>query len=214
MPLHYQPVGFQEAAAPPGGTLLGWNFRETTPGDDGPIDVRASDGQQDPHLYPRVYTNGNGISLTAGWSPAGGALPNQIRDNADQSEPRIAGYAMYSINTANRSNWDISLPNGTYRFWMGLGTESNSTVSRCYWFDGLTGEASRDQIFYAGSISVPANSFATANGDIKARATWLADYDTDYNELTLANGTGLSIEFRGSGSTGYFRLAHLRVEEQ
>ena len=191
---------------PAGGLEIGFNFRETEGyiPSDGNIDVFT--GVQ----APTLRTNLNGVSLVAGWAQNGREpLASALRDEGPaDGDPRLAGWCQ----VLNRAYFDMELPIGDYRVWIGCGRTAAAGSIDAELYDGLyVSLVNPEPAVKLTDASGAADEFFTINSAVRPRLDWTAQYGTDFFDFSVPDRgarTGASLMF----FTGFF--THIRVQQQ
>jgi hypothetical protein len=185
---------------------LAWNFRNTLGfRTDAATDVFANSAQG----YPTTYTNGNGYSLNAGWTPGGSSSYNDSATN----DVRIAGQ-VYRNNTGVSSTWQVDLASGsapgagTYAVDLAFGATYAGPVNDFKLFDSTT-------LLIDGTNG--GAGYATAGGhyrdatltDIAATTTWTG---TTVNKTFATTTAKLTISIDTLSS--YTAIDHFRLTLQ
>lgn len=215
MSIGYQPVPYIKPAAPPGGVLIGFNFRQTAGFvDDGDDEVWAGWLANTP--YPTQLTTPNGTSVFCGWSSLPGGRPTEGR-NETVRDPRFSGWVGLVNQYDDREAFSVRLDVGTYRIRCYCNRQLGTTSHYVQLWDGTRSAAGRSMVKQFQTLSNPVDTYytiATPDAVNRAYADAIANYATDYWELTLSdNGaeTGIYVEITAPGQNG--QIAHLQVEQ-
>lgn len=159
--------------------------------------------------YPHTYTNGNGLSINAGWS----VLPQGAEDRAAGNDPRIAGENFRS-NSGPASTFTVDLSSGsapgagTYSIDLASGGVNQTSVVDFKLFDNAT--LLIDGTNGGAGTSIGVGHFLDASlADVTASTTWTGTPVTKTFATTTVNYT-MAID----GLTDFSYLSHLRLTLQ
>ena len=204
----------EEAAPPPSGFIIGFNFRATAGYPNQADDTM--DYWTNGAAWPTLFSGRDSDARAGYWAPDGTYyVPGPGEEHFNRTatnDPRLAGdHGFSALDRAYR----IEVPVGTYRVWIGAGVPTVAHQYNLDIYDGLSGQS----LEYASTAQYvnPAN-FNNILGTEKNAATWVADYPNDYTTVTVTNRgaeTGLDFRLRRHPPFGpwtYFN--HIRVEQQ
>ena len=212
MSLGYVAIAPQQAPSIPLGGEIGFNFRPAAvPGTDGLIDVQADIADN----YPQSFTNGNAVTVDAGWVGIfGRGLPSAEEDQSGSfGDVRLIGYIRSGSGTLNWVGWRVDVVPGLYEIRFGSGRDQLHGLNfRIYdgiastpadntpedW--GIIERVNRNSTgFFDGANTFRDTSMHTTAA--KTEAQWIADYDT----------TGVEVECSDQGGeTGLLIVANFK----
>lgn len=182
---------------------FGFNFRQTAgfvtdPAYAAPVLGEAS---------PTTYTNGNGLSINAGWSVSLGATTINA---AAANDPRIAG-VNYHANDAAGPHFDVDLSSGsapgsgTYKVDLAVGHPGGANTQDFKLFDNTT--LLIDGTNAGVGINTAADHFVDATlADVSATTTWTG---ATANKVFATTTPKLQIAIDNIGD--FTTLAHFRL---
>ena len=186
---------------------LGFNARATA--------IYVTDGAEGvPCLaenYPHTYTNGNGNSINAGWTPNWNASGY---DRAATNDPRLAGINNIANGGAGTSTFVVDLSSGsapgagTYTVDLAMGDAVNDQRQDFLLKDGTTTKI--DGTNGGAGINTTAGHFLDATvTDVAATTTWTGTPTS----VTFA-GTTVNLVVGPDSCGGNSQLAHFRLTLQ